>query len=65
MNWQPIEMTQFVSDPWGAGSYPIASQVETEQKPTYSRLLDASGRPLLYHQHPRVGFDLTPKKEEK
>lgn len=53
--------TIWIADPWsgqGAGHPDVVLVTEHE---TYSRLLDARGRPLVYKK-PSVGFDLTPKR---
>jgi hypothetical protein len=57
-------MTQFIYDPWGAGPQPVTTNVETSEKQTHSRLLDASGKPMQYNPPLRLGFDLTPRKSQ-
>lgn len=49
--------------PFDGATGRVATQCEISYKPTHSKLLDASGKPMAYKQHP-VGFDLTPSKQD-
>lgn len=42
-----------------------ATTIHESEKPTHSGLLGPDGKPLKYAQPPRLGFDLTPKKDRE
>lgn len=42
----------------------VATVCDVQEKPTHSRLLDPSGKPMQYEQR-KVGFNLTPKDQLK
>ena len=47
---------------WDGGR--VATHCDVQEKPTHSRLLDPSGKPMQYEQR-KVGFNLTPRERKK
>lgn len=52
-------------DPWDGQTHNGAENVYEPDLPTHSQLLGPDGNPLPYAPKPRLGFDLTPKQQNR